>query len=378
MPDREKSVNSRSDPSVFFYISGHGFGHASRQIEIINALGAATADLAIVVRTSAPRWLFDRTVKVLFTVLEGEVDTGVVQIDSLHLDESATVRRAAAFHSTLIEKAQAEAGLLRERRASFVVCDAPALGCAAAAAAGIPSVVCSNFTWDWIYQAYVHADPDGVDLIARIQQAYRTAHAAWRLPMHGGFQTFANIVDVPLVARRASDRSRHDVRRALGLPLDRPLALASFGGYGVRDFDVNGLDCLDTFAVILTGRDGAPRLPSSVYFINERKLYDGGPRYEDLVAAVDVVVTKPGYGIVSECIANDTAMLYTSRGVFPEYDVFVREMPRYLRCEFISNDDLLAGRWRESLTRLMDQPPPPEQPATNGAETVAGMIRTAI
>ena len=30
--------------------------------------------------------------------------------------------------------------------------------------------------------------------------------------------------------------------------------------------------------------------------------------------AADVVVTKPGYGIISECIANDTAILYTSRG----------------------------------------------------------------
>ena len=48
--------------------------------------------------------------------------------------------------------------------------------------------------------------------------------------------------------------------------------------------------------------------------VNEGDLYDRGFRYEDLVAAVDVVLTKPGYGIVSECVANDTALLYTSRG----------------------------------------------------------------
>ena len=39
--------------SVAFYISGHGFGHASRQIELINALGTRRPDLSIVVRTSA-------------------------------------------------------------------------------------------------------------------------------------------------------------------------------------------------------------------------------------------------------------------------------------------------------------------------------------
>ena len=52
-------------------------------------------------------------------------------------------------------------------------------------------------------------------------------------------------------------------------------------------------------------------------------------RYEDLVAAADVVVSKPGYGIVSECIANDTALLYTSRGRLIEYDVMVAEMPQH-------------------------------------------------
>ena len=54
-----------------------------------------------------------------------------------------------------------------------------------------------------------------------------------------------------------------------------------------------------------------------------------------------MVATKPGYGIIAECVANDTAILYTSRGRFVEYDVMVQEMPRYLRCAFISNEDLV-------------------------------------
>ena len=59
-------------------------------------------------------------------------------------------------------------------------------------------------------------------------------------------------------------------------------------------------------------------------FVEERAFIDSGFRYEDLVAAVDVVVTKPGYGIIAECIAAGTPMLYTSRGDFREYDLLVR------------------------------------------------------
>ena len=50
-------------PSVVFYISGHGFGHTVRQIAIINALGARLPAADLVVCTSAPRRLFDQTVR---------------------------------------------------------------------------------------------------------------------------------------------------------------------------------------------------------------------------------------------------------------------------------------------------------------------------
>jgi L-arabinokinase len=87
-----------------------------------------------------------------------------------------------------------------------------------------------------------------------------------------------------------------------------------------------------------------------------------------------VVISKPGYGIVSECIANQTAMLYTSRGRFIEYDVFVAEMPRFLRCRFIPQDDLLAGRWTDAISSLLAQPDPPERARVDGAEVAAALI----
>ena len=103
-------------------------------------------------------------------------------------------------------------------------------------------------------------------------------------------------------------------------------------------------------------------------------MYEAGGRYEDLVRAVDVVISKPGYGIISECVANDTALLYTSRGDFIEYEVFVAEMPRVLRAGFIGHDDLFAGRWTAHLDALRAQPAPPDRPPVNGAEVAAGLL----
>jgi L-arabinokinase len=96
--------------------------------------------------------------------------------------------------------------------------------------------------------------------------------------------------------------------------------------------------------------------------------------YPSLVAAADVVVSKPGYGIVSECIANGASLLYTDRGRFREHDVFVREMPQVLKCRYISPEDLKAGRWSDAIAGLLRQPDPPTHMATNGAEVAAQEI----
>jgi hypothetical protein len=321
--------------------------------------------VAIFVRTSIARWLLDRTVNPPVVLDDRPVDTGIVQIDSLRLDAAASIAQADAFHATLGARAAAEADLLRSQDVRFVVADAPPLGCAAAALAGIPSVVVSNFTWDWIYAEYREHLTSAPALLPTIQAAYRQAEAAWRLPMHGGFESFLqaeSIVDMPFVARHAT-HAPAETRARLNLPQDRRLVLPSFGGYGV-----GGLD------------EGAPDLGSSWHVVRvpDASIYEAGLRYEDLIRAVDVVVTKPGYGIIAECIANDTAIVYTSRGRFAEYAVLAREMPRYLRCAYLENDALLSGRWRAALEAAVGAPPPPEHPPTNGAEVIADMIAARI
>jgi L-arabinokinase len=363
--------------AVCFYISGHGFGHASRQIEVMNALGALAPDVRIVVRTEAARWLFDRTLRVPVTFVSGATDTGVVQVDSLHLDESATIARAAEFSRRLPELASEEARHLRAHDARLVVADAPPLACAAAAAAGIPAVVLANFTWDWIYEEYAGPLAGAPDLLPAVRAAYGEASSGWRLPMGGGFSALPAVRDWPYIARHAR-HDRDEVRRAFSLPLAAPLALASFGGYGLRRLDPAALDCLDDYAVVFTDRDAAAGATRGVHVVEERRLYDAGLRYEDLVRAVDAVVSKPGYGIISECLANDTALVYTSRGRFREYDVMVAEMPRVLRCAVLEQEALLAGRWKAALDEAIAQPGPPERPATDGADRAAREIVALI
>lgn len=365
-------------PTVVFAISGHGFGHASRQTEIIRALHGRRPDVDIRVRTSSPRWLFDRALDLPFSFEAVELDTGVVQVDSLQVDVCASIARAAAFHRTLDERADAEARALIAAGADLVVGDVPPLACAAAARAGIPAIVVGNFTWDWIYAGYPETAARAPGLVRTLRDAYSQASAAWRLPLHGGFGAFETIVDVPLVARR-SDREPGDVRRRLGLPGDRRLVLFAFGRYGIGNVDWSAVARMRRCQVVFTTGPHATRRPDGDAFItlDESAVTTEGIAFEDLVAAVDVVVTKPGYGIIAECAANDTALLYTSRGRFPEYEVLLAGLPALARAAFIDHDDLFAGRWCEHLDRLLAQPRPDTPPA-DGAQVVADAMAARL
>jgi predicted glycosyltransferase len=373
-------------PAIVFYISGHGFGHASRCIEVINAILAQRPETRVGVRTSAPRWLFDLTVKGKVTYSTLECDTGVVQVDALTLDEADSIRRAAAFHSDLVTRAASETRALRELGAGLIVADVPPLAFAVGASAGIASIALGNFTWDWIYADYprVRLAPS---LLPAIRGAYAKASMALRLPMSGGFESFSNVKDIPFVARHAS-LSREDVCKRLKLPPEKPFVLASFGGVGLAGLDTDALGKFRKYTVLSAAtmpltrvRKDTPAVverKGSYIAINEEAMYDSGVRYEDLVGAAEVVVTKPGYGIVSECIANDTAILYTSRGHFPEYDVIVEEMPKYARTAFISHDDLFAGKWESAIDKLRAQPKLKKKPETNGAEVAADILLKAL
>jgi UDP:flavonoid glycosyltransferase YjiC (YdhE family) len=343
--------------SVVYYISGHGFGHASRSIEIINALIDRRPDLRIVIRSAVAPWLVSRTARPGVTLSPAEVDTGVVQLGSLNLDAKASIERASAFMSTFDQRVATEVAFLREHGATMTISDAPALGVAAGRAAGLPAIAAGNFTWDWIYDHY----QGGHDVARQIGEIYQQTTLALRMPMHGGFETMPKVVDIPFVARRAR-RDPGEVRDALGIPRDRRVVLTSFGGYGVDGLNEDAIRSMPGYLVLLPG------------MIDEPAMYDRGYRYEDLERAVDVIATKPGYGIISECLANDIALLYTSRGDFREYQVLVDAMPAFLRCAFIDHDDLFAGRWQPHLDALLAQPAPPTRPATNGADIAADIL----
>ncbi|MCX6641642.1 MAG: hypothetical protein NTW14_14350 [bacterium] len=350
--------------NIAIYTTAHGYGHASRSYEIAQTLVEQNAELKVYFISSAPDSFFAGQEHPRIIRRAARLDAGIRQIDSLQMDLLGTLTdldHLATESESLISR---EAEALRKAAVSLVLVDLPFLAFEAATQAGVPAWGLSNFSWDWIYAAYLDEFPHLEVHIERIRRAYSLAEGVFRLPFHGGFDAFRQIVDIPLVARR-SRLSKDEIRHRLGLEENAEVALFSFGGHPLS---IRKLQRQQQVKLICTEPQADPGPPFK--YLTNRWLIRSGLRYCDLVAAVDVVISKPGYGIVSECIANRTAMLYTQRGHFREFPILVDQMKAFIPAIEIAPADLQSGRWLEAYAELKKQPFPPPMDC-NGADVVA-------
>ncbi len=264
----------------------------------------------MIVRSQVAPWLFQRTARPAVELMPVETDTGVVQIDSLHLDARATIERARDFMASFDARVAAEVDFLRAQEVTMVIADLPPLGIAAAHAAGLPAIAYGNFTWDWIYANY----DGGADLARRIGEIYSHTTLALRLPMWGGFETMPrrsrhSVCGATLASRsrRHPTRTRDSAQRAGRAGVVRRLRIA-WRHQAERSRPTMCCGPAMWMKPRCTTPDTATKISSARSTWWSR---------------------KPGYGIISECIANDTALLYTSRGDFREYPVLVEAMPKY-------------------------------------------------
>jgi L-arabinokinase len=348
------------------YVSGHGWGHLTRLAEVLREVRGRAPSLPITVVGRLPERLVRRAVPDPVALRAVACDVGLAQRSALAIDEQATAERCRAFEATWEARVAAEAAFLRARGARAVLADVPPLAFAAAARAGVPSIGLGNFSWDWIYRHLAAREPSLGESAARAARAYREAALFLALPFEGDLSAFPRRERVGFVARRPRV-AREEARRRLDLD-GRPSVLLSFGGVGLPSLSPE----------VLGSEPGAGAFR---YLFPEDlpgdRLDALGLDYPDVVGAADVVVTKPGYGIVTDAIGAGTRMVYTERGDFPEYPVMVREMGRWLACVHVGNRELLAGRLAGPVRRALALPVP-SPPDLGGAARAATRVLEAM
>ena len=303
-------------------------------------------------------------------------DVGTCQKDSLNINIAATLENAKTFYLKLKNMAETEYSFIRANKIDIVVGDITPLAFAAASGVNIPSIGVTNFSWDHIYEAFLDEYPGFDDVIDALKTYYSRCDLLLRLPYACPLDAFPKIKDVPLLAR-APYLSRGEVFQILGYDPacfeNKKTVMISFGGFDTDGLNINSLCDMDDYIFLTTlPAAGLQKYPCNVKYIDTSA---AGISFENLFRIFDVIITKPGYGVVGDVINGGSGCIYTDRGNFREYPYLVDCLNNHARSSvYIDREKLLNCDLKDALVSALKTNERRSIIDTNGARCCADII----
>ncbi len=349
---------------IAWFVSPHGFGHAARSSAVMAAWQRSHPAVRFEIFTRVPAWFFQDSLEFPFGYHELLTDIGVAQTSPLEEDLALTVGQLEAFLPFDAGLVSGLAQHIHQLDCSLVVCDIAPLGIAVARAAGLPSALIENFTWDWIYAGYLAAEPRLGRWMDYLREAFAAADAHIQTEpvcAPGG----ADLLAGP--ARREPRLARGEVRSRLGVPPEARLVLVSMGGVPSDGAFARELpDREDVYFLVPgNGVSTVERRGRLVLLPHHSQFF-----HPDLVAASDAVVGKVGYSTLAETYYAGIPFGYITRERFRESPVLAAFVEGHMPGFEITADVLQNGNWAGSISRLLDLPRIQRQ-EPNGADQIA-------
>lgn len=355
---------------IAYFVTPHGYGHAARAAAVMRALLRRQPDLHYEVFTQVPPWFFTSCIDGFFDYHAVVTDVGLVQRTALSEDVPKTLRRLGRFMPFDGDLVNRLAERLRETGCRLVMCDIAPLGIAAARAAGIPSLVVENFTWDWIYAGYLDEDQRlswYIDYLAELLSGvdYRIQTEPVSRRHAGSFTTDP--------VSRAGRTPAPVIRRELGVPGNAPMVLVTMGGFSWEYGFLERLAARSGVFFVVPGGDealpaAASRWPNVICPPHHSRFF-----HPDLVNASDVVIGKVGYSTVAEVYWSGCAFGYVPRPRFRESDTLVEFVEREMSGLSLSAIEFDTGEWLNNLDSLLAMQRKVRR-GLNGAEQVAEFV----
>jgi hypothetical protein len=358
---------------IAYFVTPHGFGHAARSAAVMVALQEIDPAIQFDIFTQVPGWFFQDSLVRDFRYYHVCTDIGVVQATSLHEDLPATGRRPDSFFPCDGALVTTLAALLRSTACTLVLCDIAPLGLVAARAAGVPSVLIENFTWDWIYRGYVQEEASLTRHITYLQSIFAT------VDYHVQMEPVCCPCPTDLTAlpvSRQPQRSRQQTRAQLGIPTRAPAVLLTMGGIPQSYTFLSHLSQLqqhrDTCFVVLGAGDCLEQHDNVTVLPYRSTVFP-----PDLVHACDAVVSKAGYSIVAETYHAGVPFGYVRRERFREGPVLDAYIAAHMQSITITEPEFHSGAWLSCLPELLALPRQPQR-ETRGAEQVARFVHGLV
>jgi hypothetical protein len=291
-------------------ISAHGLGHMAQVAPVIRRLMASHSNLNVVIRSDhAPELIHEFVGQRLHCApLPSEP---ILEMDGpLSVNRKATEASFTKFHDQWERNVRLRAERLATFKPDVLVADIPYVSLAAANRLSIPSIALCSYNWRDARRFFTGRE-DKIDW--QIEQAYQSASIFLQPIPHMPMDYLLNRRSIGPIARRGLTRSE-ELRRLLGLQSRQKMVLVTFGGIaGDHSF---GLP--EDPEIFWIAKDRTECASGSTASISDIPL-----PFIDILASVDAVVSKEGYGTLTEAACNGARLLMLTRQDWPETPYFI-------------------------------------------------------
>jgi len=320
--------------NLVVYISGHGFGHLAQLAPVLNRLHVIRPACRCLIRCALPQEELQARLDFEFALEQSDVDVGVVQHSAIEEDRDASIRHMRAWVAQFDEYIEREIECVRSFHPTLILSNISPLAFPVAKALHVPGIGLATLDWHTIYAHWLDADDP---VIRKLAQAYGACEMLLTPPMAMDMQVFPHQRAISLIAAKPSvvpNPVAGDTRHK---------ALVLFGGCGDPAFDIQALASMDDWLFLMPHvPDAAPCNVKSIGFTSRL-------RAVDVMPFVDVVVCKPGYGVLSECWQTATPMAWVERPDFPEFPMLKEWLDQHMPSAGMSRDTFRQGAWLETL-----------------------------
>ncbi|MCE0495545.1 hypothetical protein [Vibrio salinus] len=355
--------------NIFLGVSGHGYGHLSQVVPVANKLLTYLPDARFYIHCNLPTEVIEERLNTgNFVHNKVNLDIGLVQITPLEYDVQATFKAYQALYSTYSERVSKLCEFFSESNIDLVIADIPFLAIEAASQSSIPSVAIASLSWDKVIQRCLD---DSQQEVREFVDMICTSQAKTNLTLHPSpsmkLDSFPEGQSIPPILLEGKPVA--DLREKMGITKadERKIVLVSLGGMKTDNLPIDALSRDERFHWLIN----AEFMSESDHLHAIPRLK--GIRYRDLVACVDAIVSKPGYGTAVEAVRYQLPFVFTCRGDFPDEPSIVEWLEAHSCCRQISKNEWLSGEFGDYLAELMNQPLK-KQVACNGDEIAAKMI----
>lgn len=349
-------------------ISAHGLGHLAQTAPVLDAIRSRLPGLQITIRSGLTRQQLSRRIKSGFKHLAQTRDIGFVMHNAVDIDLQASAKAYREFHERWENKIREEASWLQENRIDAVLTNMAYLPLEAAAAIKIPAACFCSLNWADMFAHYFAAEPWATAIQNEIYSAYRKAECFMRVTPGLPMTDFPDALDVGPIAVIGQQR-RREISELFQLDTDQRWVLLAMGGLPFQ-LPMERWPAVSGITRLVPDTGQVDR--GDVRAFDRVEL-----PFSDLMASVDAVVTKPGYGTFVEATCSGIPILYLQRPDWPETEHFAAWLANHARSQEITRTQLLHGDFIDDLRRLW-QSPAPAMPSTTGIQEAVTHLLAAF